>query len=108
VVWATVASALLAGAPAAMATTLTVSGTADGTGSCSGTACTTLRAAVDAIDAHTYQPGSTIQLGSGLTYTLDASSGGWLNITAPMTIAGQGPAAAAARRSSRRRAMNAC
>lgn len=65
------ALALLAFASPASATpsTYTVSSFSDGAGSCSGTVCTTLRAATQAA---VNNPGSTIQLGAG---TYDLSSG---------------------------------
>src|SRR5690348_2027154 len=55
-------TALGALAAPASAATFTVTGTADGKGSCTGTTCTTLRAAIGAADP---QPGSTVNLGSG-------------------------------------------
>jgi hypothetical protein len=89
--WAGVAVALAAlgvfAAPASAAT-FTVTGTADGTGSCAGTTCTTLRAAVAAADL---QPGSTVNLGNG-KFTLGKAAGGQLLIPASMTISGAGPA----------------
>jgi hypothetical protein len=78
-------------AQAATATTFTVSGFADGAGTCAAPSatgsesCTTLRAAVSAANSQTNSP--TIKLGRG-TYTL---SSGELTISAPMTIQGAGP-----------------
>jgi hypothetical protein len=84
---------LVPGASAAAATTFTVSGTADGAGSCGApsqtgiASCTTLRAAIAAANGETNSP--TIQLGAG-TYQLTAAGGGQLMINAPMTITGAG------------------
>jgi hypothetical protein len=61
-----VVSLMLAVPAAAAATTFTVGGFGDAVGTCSGTVCTSLRAAVDAVNAN---PGSTISLNAG-TYTL--------------------------------------
>jgi hypothetical protein len=72
----------------ASAATFTVTGTADGAGSCSGTTCTTLRAAVAAANL---QSGSTINLGAG-NFTLGKAAGGQLLIAKSMTITGAGPA----------------
>lgn len=79
-----------AGAASATVNTYTVTGFSDGAGSCSGTVCTTLRAAAQAA---VNNPGSTVQLGAG-TYTLSSgqiqigvtSSSGYA-----LTIEGAGP-----------------
>ncbi len=90
------AVAMLAASPAVAATTFTVSSTSDGIGSCSGTNCTTLRAAVSAANG---AMGAVIELGVG-TYTLNngvcggASDLGELDVEAPMTIEGKGPGGA--------------
>lgn len=88
------AGALLAvlggAAQASAASTYTVSGFADVGGSCTGTVCPSLRAAVTAADAN---PGSTISLGAG-TYTLSFGELA-INVTASsgdaLTIVGAGP-----------------
>lgn len=78
-------AALLLGVPAAaQAATWTVTGTADGGGSCTGNSCPTLRDAVAAAAS-----GDTIQLGAG-TYKLEK---GELEIRKNLTIAGAGAAA---------------
>jgi hypothetical protein len=81
-------AALAVWAAPASAATFTVTSTADGTGSCSGTTCTTLRAAVAAAYK---QSGSTINLGAG-TFTLGQAAGGQLLIAKTMTINGAGAA----------------
>src|ERR1700756_971699 len=81
---------LVGAAQASAASTYTVSGFTDVGGSCTGTVCPSLRAAVTAAHAN---PGSTISLGAG-TYTL---SFGELAISATggsgdaLTIVGAGP-----------------
>ena len=75
-------------APASAAATYTVTGTADGAGSCAGTTCTTLRAAVAAADRVS---GSTVKLGPG-RFVLGRAAGGQLLISAAMTVAGAGAA----------------
>jgi hypothetical protein len=75
-------------ASSASAATFSVTGTADGSGSCAGTTCTTLRAAVAAAGR---QPGSTVKLGKG-RFTLGQAAGGQLTVTASMTITGAGAA----------------
>lgn len=81
---------LVGAAPASAASTYTVTGFADGAGSCTGTVCTTLRAAVTAAEL---VPGSTVQLGVG-TYDLSV---GALTIAAnpgspyALTLVGAGP-----------------
>lgn len=79
-----------AGQASATPTTYTVSSFGDGTGSCTGTVCTTLRAAVN----YAQSSCSTVQLGAG-TYTLDV---GEVAINSPtcstgyaLTIVGAGP-----------------
>jgi hypothetical protein len=64
-------SAILAVPSVAAATTFTISGFADSVGTCSGTVCTSLRAAVEAVNANS---GSTISLNAG-TYTLGTGIG---------------------------------
>jgi hypothetical protein len=72
----------------ALAATYTVTGTADGAGSCAATTCTTLRAAVAAAGV---QSGSTVKLGPG-RFALGRAAGGQLLISGPMTIIGSGAA----------------
>ena len=67
---ATLLVMLVGAAQASAASTYTVSGFTDVGGSCTGTVCPSLRAAVTAAHAN---PGSTISLGAG-TYTLSGSA----------------------------------
>jgi hypothetical protein len=85
--FAVLAAFVVSEAPASAAT-FSVTGNADGTGSCVGSTCTTLRAAVAAANRH---PGSTVELGKG-TFTLGRSAGGQLLISASVTITGAGAA----------------
>lgn len=97
VVLATVTVVLLAAAPAGAsgaAATFTVSGFADGPGSCASTpdangnvVCTTLRAAVTRANLQANSP--TIELSAG-TYQLNLAAGGQLAMGA-FTIRGAGP-----------------
>jgi hypothetical protein len=89
---------LAACAPAASATTYTVSGGADGTGACPGAVCPTLRAAVSAANANPgpdqidLQPGTYgIELGSGTPEDLNAT--GDLDVRDDLTIKGAGAGA---------------
>jgi hypothetical protein len=75
-------------ASSAAAATFTVTGTSDGAGSCAGTTCTTLRAAVAAAGR---QPDSTVKLGPG-RFALGSAAGGQLTIASSMTITGAGAA----------------
>lgn len=91
VVAAGILGMLVSAAPAsATPSTYTVSSFSDIGGSCSGTVCPSLRAALQAADAN---PGSTVQLNAG-TYALSSSQ---LQMTATstsgyaLTIAGAGP-----------------
>lgn len=91
----TVGMALMASAAPAGAATYTVSGTADGAGTCVGLSCSTLRAAVDAANAAA--GADEISLGAG-TFTLagaandNANASGDLDITGTLTITGAGAA----------------
>lgn len=94
--WAAIAVTVVCAAcasPAEAASTYTVTGTSDATGSCSSTSCTSLRAALAAAQT---DPGSTIQLGAG-TYTLGNGVNqpvgtGDLETGADVTITGAGEA----------------
>ncbi len=83
---ATILALLAVPATAAAASTYTVTSGGDGAGTCTGTVCQTLRAAVTQADANA---GSTIQLGSIAQFTLTQ---GVLQLSANMTIAGAGAA----------------
>ena len=85
---------LAASASAASAATFTVSGFGDPSGAtCSGTSCSSLRAAIAAADT-VQNAGSTIVLGAG-TYSLGGagSAGGPLSISLDTTITGAGESA---------------
>jgi hypothetical protein len=88
------ASVVATSASAATAATFTVSGFGDPSGAtCSGTSCSSLRAAIAAANA-VQNAGSTIDLGTG-TYSLGGagSAGGPLSIALDTTIAGAGESA---------------
>lgn len=94
---AAICAALVAAGPAGAsgaATTFTVTGFSDGSGSCSAvdangnSVCTTLRAAVTQASKQANSP--TIDLQAG-TYQLTAGNGGQLDLATSMNIIGTGP-----------------